>query len=86
MLKGGVKSFHSLKRGGGAGTQKVLPCLEGGRGVHKVSGSRFSHFVTPLPLINDQSLRVNRIHMHSNSKYTANHSQSLRSKFSACVN
>ena len=47
---GGTKSCHSLK----GGAQNVLPCLEGG--PQKVLDPRFSHFVAPLPVINDQSL------------------------------
>ena len=45
----GAKSFHPLK----GGTQKVLPCLEGG--LQKVSDLRFCS--PPLPVINDRSLR-----------------------------
>ena len=33
----------------------MLPCLERGD-ARKVSDPRFSHFVAPLPVINDQSL------------------------------
>ena len=43
------KVLALLKWGGGA--QHVLPCLEGGA---KCFG-QFSHFVAPLPIINDQS-------------------------------
>ena len=60
---GGAKIFHSLKGGGmksftlsWGGAQKVLPCLEGG-GAQKVSDQRLSHFVAPLPVISDRSLR-----------------------------
>ena len=54
MGGGGAKSFHPLKGGGG---QKVLTCLEGGEGA-KSFGPAISHFVAPLPIINDQSLGV----------------------------
>ena len=53
ILKGGTNSFHALK----GGVRKVLPCLERG-GVQKVSDLRFSHFVAPLHIINDQSLSM----------------------------
>ena len=46
-------NFRSLKRGGG-GT-KFYPVLKRG-GPQKVSDPQFSHFVAPLPVINDQSL------------------------------
>ena len=55
-----MKSFHSLK----GGARKVLPCLEGG-GCKNVSDPRFSHFVPPLPVNNDQSLRS---HPHNGVK------------------
>ena len=56
--------FPLLKRGGGA--RKVLPCLEGGGGA-KVSDTRSSHFVAPppLPVINDQSLRLDHVQIRS---------------------
>ena len=49
---GGTKSFQPFK----GGAQKVLPCLE--VGAQKVLDPRFSHFVAPLPIINDQSLSI----------------------------
>ena len=45
ILKGGAKSFHSLKGGGGA---KVLPCLKGG-GVAKGFGPAIFSFCSPPP-------------------------------------
>ena len=42
-----MKSFHSLK--------DFTLSRGGGGGVKKVSDLRFSHFVAPLPVINDQS-------------------------------
>ena len=51
---GGAKSFHSLKGGGGG--QKFTLILR--RGVQKVWGPQFSHFVAPLPVINDPSQRL----------------------------
>ena len=51
--EGGRKKFPFFKRGGGR-ARTVLPCLEGGGGG--VSDPRFSHFVAPRPVINDQSL------------------------------
>ena len=57
ILKGGgLKKFPLFKREGG-GTRKVVPCLEEG-GAQNVSDLRFSHFVAPLPVINDQSLTL----------------------------
>ena len=45
--------FPPFKRGG---HEKFYPVLGGGgAGVQKVSDLRFSHFVGPLPIINDQS-------------------------------
>ena len=35
----------------------MLRCLEGG-GAQQVSDQRVSHFVAPLPVMDDQSLRV----------------------------
>ena len=56
ILEGwGTKGFHPLK-GGGEGGVKVLPYLEG-RGAQICSNPRFSHFVAPFPIINDQTLR-----------------------------
>ena len=49
------KKFPLFKRGGGV--RKVLPCLEEGGGAQKIVDRRFNHFVAPLPVINDQSLR-----------------------------
>ena len=54
MEGGGAKSFHPVK----GGTQKVLPCLEGGR--KKFLDPRFSDFVAPLPIINDQLTQRHR--------------------------
>ena len=54
----GTKSFHSLK---GGGARNVLPVLRGGH--KKLSDPQFSHFVAPLPIINDQSLNCLIIHM-----------------------
>ena len=52
-----MKSFSSLK--GGGGREKFYPVLRGwGVGVQKVSDLRFSHFVAPPPVINDQSLKA----------------------------
>ena len=48
ILKGGAKSFQSLN-------EKFYSVLGGG--AQTVSDPRFSHFVAPLPIINDQSLR-----------------------------
>ena len=57
---GDLKSFHSLKGGGGSAKSFTLcACLEGGGGAQIVSDPRFSHFVAPLldlRVINDQSL------------------------------
>ena len=38
----------------------MLPCLEEGRGggLQNVSDLKFSYFVDPLPVINDQSLII----------------------------
>ena len=58
-LKGGAKSFHSLKDE----AQKVLSCLEG-EWAQNVSDPRFSQIVAPppppppLPVIDDGSLKV----------------------------
>ena len=52
MGGGGAQSFHSIK----GGAQKVLPCFDGGGGggsAKKVLDPLFSHFVDPLPVIND---------------------------------
>ena len=53
LQKGGDEKsfspFHPLKRGGG-GAQQVLPC--------QFLDPQFSHFIAPLPVINDQSLGV----------------------------
>ena len=46
--------FPLFKRGGGDGREKFYPVLRGG--AQKVLDPRFSHFVAPLPVINDQSL------------------------------
>ena len=54
---GGAKSSNPIR---GGGVQQVLPCLEGG--AQKVSDPIFSHFVAPLPVINDQSLII---YMHN---------------------
>ena len=44
----------------GVGAQKVLPCHDGvGGKAKKVSDLRFSYFVSPLPIIIDQSLSKN---------------------------
>ena len=68
-MKGGRKRF---KKKGGGGVQKVLPCLEGGGGrAQKVSDPRFSHFVAPLQVINDQSLKVSDIFHYSLKKLTS---------------
>ena len=48
ILKEEAKGFQPFK-----GARTVLPCLQGGQ---KVSVLRFSHFVAPLPVINDRSL------------------------------
>ena len=53
IVMGGRKKCPPFKMGGGG--QNVLPCLEGG--ARKVLDTRFSHFVAPLPVINDQSLK-----------------------------
>ena len=58
ILKGGgVQKVSTLRKWA---LEKKLPCLEEGGGgegrVQKVSDPRFSHFVAPLPVINDQSL------------------------------
>ena len=53
--------FPLFKRGGGG----VLPCLEGG--AYKVSDRRFSYFLPPLPIINDQSLSFQMVHSISKS-------------------
>ena len=63
MLKGGAhiggrKKSPLFNRGGGV--RKVLPCLEGGGG-EGTKGFRpaiFQFCSAPLPVINDQSLRV----------------------------
>ena len=49
-----MKSFRPLKKGGG-GHEKFYPVLRGG-GAQKKSDQRFSNFVAPHPVINDQSL------------------------------
>ena len=55
-LGGGGGGAHKMFPPFKSGVQKCLPCLEGG--MKKVAEPRFSHFVAPLPIINDQSLRV----------------------------
>ena len=51
-----MKSFHSLKGGGGGGLEKFYPVLRWG-GAQNVLDPRFPHFVAPpLSVINDQSL------------------------------
>ena len=52
IMKGGRKKFPPFKRGGGR--EKFYPVLRGGE--QNVSDPRFSHFVAPRPVINDQSL------------------------------
>ena len=47
---GGAKGFHPIK----GGHEKLYPVLRRGRGT--ISDPRFSHFVAPLPVINDRSL------------------------------
>ena len=49
----GRQMFPPFKRGGGH--NKFYPVFTGGGG-QKVSDLRFSHFVAPLPIINDQFL------------------------------
>ena len=51
-----MKSFHS--KGGCEKFYNVLNDGGGGEGAQKVSDPRFSHFVAPLPVINDQSLFI----------------------------
>ena len=46
--------FPVSKIGGGRATQ-FYPVLRG-RGAQNISGPEFSHFVAPLPIINDRSL------------------------------
>ena len=55
IVMGGAQKVSTLQKGGGA--QTVLPCLQGGGG-RKSFGPAISHFVAPLPVINDQSLGV----------------------------
>ena len=60
MGGGGRIKFPPFKKKRG-GAQKVVPCLEeggGGGGGHQDLDRRFSRFVVPLPMINDQSLRL----------------------------
>ena len=47
------RGFHSSK----GGREKCYPVLKGGGGPQKLSNPRFSHFVAPLHVSNDQSLR-----------------------------
>ena len=51
-MKGGRKKFPPSIRG----VQQVVPCLEGM--AQQVPDPRFSHFVAPRPVINDQSLVI----------------------------
>ena len=56
ILKEGAQHLHYSKAGGGGGgwrRKKCYPGLKGGR-AQKVSDPRLSHFVAPLPVINDQ--------------------------------
>ena len=47
----------STLKGGGVADEKFYPVLRGGGGEgRKKFRTRFSHFVAPLPVINDQSL------------------------------
>ena len=59
MRGGGDKKFPLFKRGGGREKfYTVLSvCVGGGGGACTVSNPRFSHFIDPLPVINDQSLK-----------------------------
>ena len=55
ILKGGAKSFHPLKKRGGGGMQKALPCLEG---CEMFLTHNFSILLPrPLPVINDRSVK-----------------------------
>ena len=64
-------SMFKKKKGGGGG--EVLPCLEwGGDGGQQVLDSQFSHFVAPLPVINDRSLT--KSHPSSSSSHKSPHS------------
>ena len=51
---GGAESVHSLK----GGHKMFYPVMRGGGA--KVSDSRFSYFVAPLPIIIDQTLMRSR--------------------------
>ena len=66
-MKGGRKRFK--KKGGGC--KKFYPVLRGGGRAQKVSDPRFSHFVAPLQVINDQSLKVSDIFHYSLKKLTS---------------
>ena len=69
---GGHVKFYPLEKGGGGRQKTVLVILKGGAksfhslkgGALKVFDPRFSHFVAPLPVINDQSLSRPYIYAH----------------------
>ena len=69
MLKGGTQSFEvvltALK---GGGRKMCYPVLNGGGA--KSSDPRFSYFVAPLPVINDQSLKPIAMFTHCHNFYT----------------
>ena len=57
-IEGGAPKVSTLLKGG---RNKFYPVLRGG-GAQKVSDSRFSRFAAPppLPVINDQSLKMRK--------------------------
>ena len=55
---GGGGSFSHIGGAKGGWAQKVLSCLGGGVAAQNVSDQQLSHFVAPLPIINDQSLKL----------------------------
>ena len=50
MLKGSAKGVHTFR----GGNERIYPVSKAG--ALKGSAHKFSHFVTPHPVVNDQSL------------------------------